>query len=372
MTSTLLSPRQWPAQAPSRLAVSPFVHVGPERLYNPLADAFLAGDEAGHAELRGLLTGSLAIEGIDPGLVETLARDRWLLPEDHDAAHAYRLKFVSLEAHTICNQACFFCPVSIAPRAKHFMSTELYERILDQLAAHAATIEGVFMINYNEPTVDPRFVEQVRSIRARCLPPAVLTNATGLTPRRVDELCELGGLRYLSVNLSTLDRDKYRRERGTDQAELVARHIDYAANLPLAEYMEIVVLGEGDNEHETAFAEIRSRYEGTRFQVVSRRLMDRAGYLEVGNTASLRGRRLGGCENSGSRPLQHLHITPYGKCVLCCEDYDESYVVGDLSEQSLDQVLTSEEFARMRRWVYGVEEAPDDFMCRNCVFALSR
>jgi hypothetical protein len=252
------------------------------------------------------------------------------------------------------------------------MPTELYERILDQLAAHSATIEGVFMINYNEPTVDPRFVDQVRAIRARGLPPAVLTNATGLTPGRVDELCELGGLRYLSVNLSTLDREKYRRDRGTDQAELVARHLDYAATRPLAETMEIVVLGEDDGPHLQSFADVRQRYGGTRFVVVSRRLMDRAGYLPVGDTASIRGRRLGGCQNSGSRPLQHLHVTPHGTCVLCCEDYDERYVVGDLSRQTLDEVLAGEEFARFRRWAYGVEEAPDDFICRNCVFALSR
>ena len=26
----------------------------------------------------------------------------------------------------------------------------------------------------------------------------------------------------------------------------------------------------------------------------------------------------------------------------------------------------------MRRWVYGMEEAPDDFLCRNCIYALTR
>jgi sulfatase maturation enzyme AslB (radical SAM superfamily) len=341
-------------------------------VYNPLADRLLSGEEPGHTEVRRLLSGELQVEALETEVREALARDRWLLPEGEDGSRAYRLKFISLEAHTVCNQACFFCPVSIAPREKHFMPTELYERILDQLSAHSETIEGVFMINYNEPTVDPRFVDQVRAIHARGLPAAVLTNATGLTPRRVDELCELGGLRYLSVNLSTLDREKYQRERGVDQAELVAKHLDYAATRPLAQYMEIVVLGEEDPSHGGAFAEIRARYEGTRFLVVSRRLMDRAGYLDVGDTASLRGRRLGGCQNSGSRPLQHLHITAHGKCVLCCEDYDERYVVGDLSSQPLEEVLTSEEFTRLRRWAYGIDEAPDDFICRNCVFALGR
>jgi hypothetical protein len=101
-------------------------------------------------------------------------------------------------------------------------------------------------------------------------------------------------------------------------------------------------------------------------------VMDRAGYLQIGRAIGRDGRSLCGCENVGSRPLQHLHITPYGKCVLCCEDYDENYAVGDLTRQSVAEVLAGPEIARLRRWAYGVEEAPDDFICRKCVFALKR
>jgi hypothetical protein len=35
-------------------------------------------------------------------------------------------------------------------------------------------------------------------------------------------------------------------------------------------------------------------------------------------------------------------------------------------------VLAGEEMAKMRRWTYGVEEAPDDFICRTCVWAIER
>ena len=79
--------------------------------------------------------------------------------------------------------------------------------------------------------------------------------------------------------------------------------------------------------------------------------------------------RLCGCDNVGSRPLEHLHITPYGKCVFCCEDYDENYVVGDLTAQTVGEVLGGPEIAQLRRWTYGQEDAPDDFICRRCIFA---
>ena len=56
--------------------------------------------------------------------------------------------------------------------------------------------------------------------------------------------------------------------------------------------------------------------------------------------------------------------------VFCCEDYDEVHVVGDLTLATIEEVLSGPEIAKLRRWTYGIEEAPTDFMCRNCVFAL--
>lgn len=97
--------------------------------------------------------------------------------------------------------------------------------------------------------------------------------------------------------------------------------------------------------------------------------MDRAGYLPLGIKPVRPHAHLRGCENMGSRPVQHLHITPYGHCLLCCEDYDERYVVGDLTVETVAEVLSGPRLAQLRRWIYGQEEAPDDFLCRRCVFA---
>jgi hypothetical protein len=367
----VLSPEPAPSlHAPAVLRPSPFLHIGPDRVYDPLTDRTLLDGEPGYAALRALLAGVMA----DPrsGEQDALARQGWLLPQDADPAHRFLLKYVSLEAHTVCNQACYFCPVSIAPREDYFMPTALYERIVEELAAYRDTIEAVFMINYNEPTADRRFVEQVRTIRAAGLKPAVLTNGTGLTPDRVDKLVAMGGLRFLSINLSTLDGDRYRQDRGGDHLELVLRNLDYAKDKPLAEQMDMVVLGTGNEAHKRDFAEITERFAGGRFTVKYFEVMDRSGHLQIGLRPAVPNQGLCGCDNVGSRPLQHLHITPQGKCVLCCEDYDEKYVVGDLTEESVVDVLTGPKLALMRRWAYGIEEAPRDFICRGCTFALTR
>lgn len=351
---------------------NPFLHIGEDRVYNPLTDAMLHHDQPGYQGLRASLAGIVSVAELSPEERTLLSEGGWLVPSDSQPERSFRLKYVSLEAHTICNQSCYFCPVSIAPRESYFMPTATYERIVNELSEYRSTIEAVFMINYNEPTADKRFVEQVRTIRAAGLPPGVLTNGSGLTPHRIDALVEMGGLRFLSINLSTLDRERYARDRGVDQVDLILRHLDYAKDKPLAEQMDMVVLGTGNEDHKRDFEEISRRFAGSRFEVKFFEVMDRAGYLQIGNKPSTSDRRLCGCDNVGSRPLQHIHITPQGRCVLCCEDYDEKYVVGDLNHESVREVLSGPKLGLMRRWIYGLEDSPRDFVCRHCTFALTR
>lgn len=355
------------------LEPSPYLHVTDTAIHNPMTDRNLGTEDEELHALLTLLRGERALDDLDPAMRDRLREDGWLYdPRDiEDLTRGYYLKYVSLEAHTVCNQSCYFCPVSVAPRESYFMPMETYRDILGQLTAYKSTIEAVFMISYNEPTLDKRFVEQVRAIKEAGLPPATLTNGSGLTPARVDALVELGGLRFLSINLSTLDRQKYAEDRGQDQVDIVLQHLEHARDKPVAEQMDIVVLGPGDDRHQSDFEEIQERFRDSRFTVKHFVVNDRAGLLQVGMKKHVPDKRLRGCDLVGSRPIQHLHIDPYGRCILCCQDYHGSHVVGDLNESSVEEVLTGPEMRRMRKMVYGLEDAPADFICRNCHFAIT-
>jgi MoaA/NifB/PqqE/SkfB family radical SAM enzyme len=363
--------RPSPARAAGKVA-NPFLHVGPDRLYNPLTDKTYLDTEPGYAELRGVVGQELSAADLAPESAAALAAAGWLVDAGEDVSRRFLLKYVAIESNTNCNQSCYFCPVSVAPREAYQMPTELYRRIVSEVAAYRSTIEAVFMINYNEPTADPRFVDLVEIIKENGLPPATLTNGTGLTPKRIDRLVELGGLRFLSINLSTMDAEKYRQDRGGDHLALVLKNVDYASERQVAEQMDIVVLGTGDATHKADFERVTERYAGSKFNVKYFEVNDRAGYLTIGLRAPKERRRLAGCDYVGSRPLQHLHVTPQGKAILCCQDYNETEVVGDLNIQSVDDVLAGPLLAQERRWAYGLEEAPERHICRSCRYAITR
>jgi pyruvate-formate lyase-activating enzyme len=349
--------------------IEPYLHLDPDRIYNPLTDRTLCEGETGYFELRRLHAGELSIDELTDWLKSGLIEKNWLIAENADLSNRFFLKYVTLEATTACNQSCYFCPVSINPREHYSMPMETYEIIVEQLAHYRKTIDGVIMINYNEPTIDRLFVDRIRVLKSHGLPPAVNTNGSGLTAEKVDAILALGGLRYLSVNFSTLDRDSYLSDRGRDHVQIVLNNLDYIKTKAVAQQMDLAVLGQGDDKHRENYREIAQHFQDSHFNVKYFEVMDRAGYLPLGLKPSQPHTRLRGCDNIGSRPLQHLHITPYGKCILCCEDYDETHEIGDLANQSIHNILTGPAISKFRRWSYGQEDAPDDYMCRKCVFA---
>ena len=343
----------------NELIVEPYLHAANGRLYNPLTDRSMGSRDPGFSKLsEGRLPG--------PRHRGRLLREGWLV-EANTGLHArFRLKYVSLEGQTTCNQRCSFCPVSLGPRDEHVMDLDLYERIASQLVDFPH-LEGVFMNHYNEPTVNRDFLEHVRILNEHSLPIALLTNATGLSPKRCEAVMERGGVAYLCVNLSTVDREEYAAERSRDHLPMVLKHLDHIATHPVAPRMEIVVLGATES-----YERVREHFDGTPFVVRDAEKMDRAGAMSEGLSLAAPIRNLGGCMQTGSRPLQHLHVNAYADCILCCQDYRGGYVAGNLAHQTVREVLEGAEMARLRRWTYGLEEAPDDFICRKCVYAIQR
>src|SRR5687768_14510736 len=179
--------------ARNMLKTNPFLHIDAERIYDPLTDRALVPGDGGYERFRAFQTSGAADE--------MLEREGWVISNGHDLSRRHHLKIVSLETLTTCNQKCYFCPVSIAPRADYAMPDEMFERLVEELTAYRDTLESVFLQSYNEPTLDRRFIDQCRTIISAGLPVAVLSNGSGLTPAKTDALVAAGKLRYLCINL---------------------------------------------------------------------------------------------------------------------------------------------------------------------------
>ncbi len=346
---------------------SPYLHDRGTALYNPISGESLPKDGEGFRTLSRI--GQGLPPDAAPAVLEHLRAARFLIEDVDCEARRTHLLFLSLETCTVCNHRCPFCPVSVDPREREVMSQELFESILDQVVAFGGTSVVVFLSNYNEPTVDPLFEERCRALFERKLPVSVLTNASQFTPERAARLEQMGRFRYIGINLPTLDPERYQKLHGTRDLARVLANIDAMRARSLAEETTIVVLGDRDEAHRRDVEQIRRRFGPLGWEVKPFRIRSRpaSGTFVPEPPAK---KKLRGCELMGSRPFEHLHVTATAKAVLCCQDYYERLTIGDLKTQSVAEVLGGETMARLRRWAYGVEEAPRDFLCRRCEFAI--
>ncbi len=346
--------------------VSPFLHDRGAVLYNPLTGETLPKDGEGYKALRALAAGE---EPVAAAALEHLRAARFVLDDLDAETRRTHLVYLSLETCTSCNHRCPFCPVSVDPREREVMSRELFESIVDQTVTIGGKGVLVFLSNYNEPTVDPLFEDRCAYLFARGLPVCILTNASHFSKDRADRLEKLGRFRYIGINLPTLDPERYQKLHGTRDLARVLDNIERLRARALSEETAIVVLGEEDDAHRADVEAIRKRFEPKGWQIRPFRIRSRpASGTFVPEPPPKK--KLKGCELMGSRPFEHLHVTGTGTAVLCCQDYYERLVVGDLKRQTVAEVLGGETMARLRRWTYGLEEAPEDFLCRRCEFAL--
>jgi pyruvate-formate lyase-activating enzyme len=349
--------------------VSPYLHERGPVLYNPTTGESVPRESPGYRALSRIRQGLPS--DASPEVLEHLRAARFLI-EDLDAeTRRTHLLYVSLETCTSCNHRCPFCPVSVDPREREVMSQELFESIADQVLEIGGPGVVVFLSNYNEPTIDPLFEERCLALFRRGLPVSLLTNASHLDAERAERLARAGRFRYIGINLPTLDPERYLRMHGTRDLARVLANIDALAARQIAEETSIVVLGDNDEPHRNDVREIRARFEPLGWEVKPFRIRSRpASGTFVPEPPPVKALR--GCELMGSRPFEHLHVTATGKAVLCCQDYYENLTVGDLKRETVADILGGDVMARLRRWTYGVEEAPDDFLCRRCEFALGR
>jgi radical SAM protein with 4Fe4S-binding SPASM domain len=246
------------------------------------------------------------------------------------------------------------------------MPLELFELILSRLGQ--ASPEWVALNHYGEPLLDPHFRERVRMLRAKGFPLYLFTNGTLLKDSTVDFLCE-GGLYEVTFNFPSLDPDEW-----CDLMQMKEKFY-WNARRGIERFLSLGGVGGGgasisvnartDNseervarleEHFSAFGPVRMIWEDSN---------SRASAIEnqlVRIDAKSAGRNYGGCE----RFVAHLHVSWEGQVYLCCQDYEQQTVLGDIRESSISSIMTSDPARQLRAEMFGQSPMAAGRLCLNC------
>lgn len=298
------------------------------------------------------------IETYGSQVVSDLVGHGWL-QRPEELCTEYFLTSAQIEVTAHCNWGCSFCPVSTDRKPKATMPMPLFEEIIEKISPYD-TIRCVTFHFFNEPTLDPFFEERIAVLEAHRLPLWLFTNATGLTEKKIGMLKRSGVLGRLVVNLPALHEEEFRALTQSKTHAIALRNLDViiASGLPV----EIAVSGTGE-ELTHRVDELRERYESPGVSVIATLTADRAGAL---SGRYHQGVRVEGPLTGCAWPVNHAYFSVAGDMFICCNDYYQREIFGNIRSGSLHEIMTSPAAVLLRRRVFGVSDAPADYVCRSC------
>jgi hypothetical protein len=355
---------------------SMFVHCDEQDLilFNDLTNRAFFGDEEDIALLARLadspatLQDMVSFPGIDEldERVQFFLSERMLVPVSTDETFSFIPHHVDIETCRQCNARCKFCPQSIAPKSRGVMSLDLFSLVLSRL--DGTTPEWITLNHYGEPLVDPFFRQRVGLLRERNFPLALFTNGILLKDPIIDFLAP-GGVFKIVINFPSLEPSEWcELMQMPEQSYWKARRaIEYSlqiiSNMPQG--VQISVNGVTDTQatrvqqikdHFSTFGRVKVRMEFSN---------SRAGAVQnelVQITPHSVGRRYGGCDQIAN----NLHVSSEGKVFLCCQDYDQNVVLGDLTQDSYSTIMSGPLARQLRAEMFGIVPMPKGRLCLNC------
>lgn len=353
---------------------SVFVHCANSIIFNDLTNRAFFGDEGDIGLLARLADSPNTLQAISslPEIdeleerIDFFLREQLIVPVSTDETLSFIPHRVDIETCRQCNARCQFCPQSVSPKSRGVMPMDLFSLILSRLAG--TTPEWVAFNHYGEPLVDPFFRERVELLRERKLQLGLYTNGVLLKDALVDFLAE-GGVYKIVFNFPSLDPAEWcelmqMREQSYWKAR---RAIEYSlttcSNLPQGIGISVNGVTETQPARVNAIKEHFSTFG--RVQVRSEFSNSRAGAIQnelVQITSRTAWRQYGGCD----RIARHLHISSEGKVFLCCQDYDQNVILGDLTQESVSEIMTGPLARQLRAEMFGLAPMQSGRICLNC------
>ena len=276
----------------------------------------------------------------------------------------------SIETSTTCNHTCEYCPVSEFTVAHQVMDLKLFTHVMDELKGLGRKLKRISYNHYNEPLVDPYLVERIRlSLSYDFFHKILLNTNLSILPKKLPEELKFASDRLeFNINLPTADPERYRQLHGKDHYHRVETNIGRLKEAGFAVRINIQdnsLVNRADRESVVArFGDsipvdtIESTSRGGLVEVVMRPYVKKAGAV------------LAGCLQD--RPISYVHVGVAGEVFLCCQDFFKKDRLGDLTQQSLREILDSPTAKKYLEYVYGGRESPADFICKRCELAVYR
>jgi len=253
-----------------------------------------------------------------------------------------------------CRVACAYCPQELY--TKTFIERDRTTRLsLDTLKTSLdnipeGTLSAVVFSGYSEPFLNPDCTSMILHCLSRNLPVEVFTTMVGVTLDDIDRL------RDASIKWVIHIPDN----QGLTKIKVDDNYFAMLEKL-VDEFEEVVFLfTHGGLLFEYVHPEVLSFLNEKKIRFYDHLEHSRAGHISRKGMTSFRvPGKLRRCWRLNANVL-----LPNGDVTLCCQDFGQKHLLGNLVTSDYESLFTSEEFAKVEA---SLEDESIDSLCRQCV-----
>ncbi len=275
-----------------------------------------------------------------------------------------------LDIHSYCNAKCTICPY---PKLKNMipmgiMEEFVFKKIIDDFRniSKKYSFKGsVIFCNMGELFCHPDLaLERLKYVIESDLDSKIQTNGSLLTPDVADKLVQFGFNGIIRISCHGISPSVYERIMGLD-LQRTLNNIKYLSEVYPKEKIEIVSIPHDWPNGEAR--RVRSFFKGLGIRVRMALPNNRAGlvtWMDIKNK-----HKLVACKSH--RPLGEMVISFNGNVLLCCNDMAQKEIVGNLYNQSIEEVWNGCEMVDKLEKIYCGKPSENSFICKQCEFGIT-
>ena len=247
------------------------------------------------------------------------------------------------------------------------MSPTLFNKIIDEIGISGSKIIPYFN---NEPFLDPYFIERLKYIQKKCSNSMIeiSTNMSLLNKSMQDKLqgIVIDDLRLSTFGFTSKTHKKIMPgiswNKVFDNLKSLSLNKTLRSNI---RSLSLVMINYPDiDKNDIKLAKQFCKDNDIKFKLWG--FLDRSGNVDLYSN-NINNKKIIGCEYN--RPIERMHITHTGKVVICCMDWKWNYVLGDLNNETIQNIWNSNKYNNIRKSIYDGFGAPK--ICLKCKLSIS-
>lgn len=267
-----------------------------------------------------------------------------------------------LEITNVCNLDCLFCPKTV--RSKHKLTTEEFDRLTDKLSGQ---VKFLYLHLMGEPFLHPHLGDFVRMVRRKGMVPILTTNGTLLSE---SEEVIRAHPHKIQISLHSHEGNGKGNLNLEQYIQQVMSFAEKAANQGILVVLRLWNQGGYDSTNGLVL-DLIARYQ-------SKPWVERHDGWKLADYIYVEYDRMFKWPDEEQDEFQEENVFCYalrnqvgvlvdGSVVPCCLDHNGTIVLGNLFEQSLEDILASPR-ARALYEGFTKHEAVEP-LCRRCGYA---